>query len=101
VVKVSGSDVTVRDTSGIVHVVHTNESTRVSRQESLTDLTDGANVSVQGQPDQSGGIAATAITEHPGGNPTPPPPGASGNASGAAPSGTTSSARTQAAPPGQ
>jgi hypothetical protein len=85
VMKVSGSDITVRDSSGTQHVVHTTETTRVNRQESLTDIADGSSVSVSGTPDPSGDVAATSITEHPGSAaPTTPPAGASGSTSGAA-----------------
>jgi hypothetical protein len=83
VVKVSGSDVTVRDANGTEHVVHTSETTKVARTEALTDLAAGSTVSVSGTANPSGDIAATQIVEKPGGTPTAPPAGAAGNAAAA------------------
>jgi hypothetical protein len=62
-VKVSGSDVVVKDAGGTDHVIHTTDRTRVSRQMNLADLADGSTVSVFGTPDQAGGLNATSVTQ--------------------------------------
>jgi hypothetical protein len=79
VVRVTGSDVVVKDPAGAEHTVHTSTLTKIVREEpSVAGLTPGAPVTVAGMPDASGNLEAAAViqgaTAPTGAAPTAPTP---------------------------
>ena len=62
---IDGGTITITETNGTTVKVSTTDSTTVTKSSTakVSDLTTGETITVVGQPDSSGGVAATRISE--------------------------------------